>query len=80
MLQPFAQMLRKWLKSPLLHKPLIESRLQAVEELNSQVIFKDDLVKFFDQVYDFDIAFIRPFEPENRMPQELIKLDSRQNN
>ena len=29
----------------------------------------------FDDVYDFNEAFIRPFEPENGLPQDVIKLD-----
>ena len=34
----------------------------------------------FDEVYDFQEAFIHPFVPENGPPLSVIKLDNLQNN
>ena len=68
-----ARLLRKWIKSPLINKVLIEKRLEVVGELHSQVIIREDLVSLLDNVYDLE-RLISRINYGNASPRDLLSL------
>ncbi|WP_339157220.1 DNA mismatch repair protein MutS [Paenibacillus sp. FSL W8-0186] len=49
-----ARMLRRWIDKPLLHRSLIEERLEAVDHLYGSFILREDLKEALKQIYDLE--------------------------
>lgn len=54
-----ARLLRSWVKQPLLKKPLIEMRLDAVEELSGNLISRDEMREYMSSIYDLERLITR---------------------
>ena len=68
-----ARLLRKWLKEPLLNKNSIEQRLQAVQELNSQPMSREEIQELLKEVYDLE-RLISRINYGNANPRDLLSL------
>ncbi|QYR23788.1 DNA mismatch repair protein MutS [Paenibacillus sp. sptzw28] len=49
-----ARMLRRWIDKPLLSKPAIDERLEAVEKLHANFILRDELRRELSEIYDLE--------------------------
>ena len=68
-----ARLLKKWLKAPLLKKERIEKRLLALEELNLNVIRREELIEKLQDVYDLE-RLISRINYGNANPRDLLSL------
>ncbi len=68
-----ARMLRRWLKTPLLHISVIESRLDAIETLNQNIIAREELITLLKQVYDLE-RLISRINYGNATPRDVLSL------
>lgn len=48
------RLLRKWINEPLLDSKEINKRLNAVEELKNEVIFRGDIIDSLKRIYDIE--------------------------
>ncbi len=48
------RLLKKWLLQPLLDKDAINSRLDAVEELSTKIVLKEELAEHLEKIYDIE--------------------------
>jgi len=70
-----SRMLKRFLKEPLLRQVKIEERLDAVEELNKQVIAREELRELLKDVYDLE-RLIGRVNYGNANPKDLLALKS----
>lgn len=68
-----ARLLKKWLQEPLLKQSLIEKRLEAVDDLNKNVIDREEIISLLDQVYDLE-RLIGRINYGNASPRDLLAL------
>ncbi|MBI2151294.1 hypothetical protein HYU21_01045 [Candidatus Woesearchaeota archaeon] len=68
-----ARKLRQWLKEPLLNLQAIEARLQAVEELNQEILIRAEIQEFLQQVQDLERLTGR-INYGNANPRDLLSL------
>ncbi len=54
-----ARMLRSYLEQPLVEKQEIKGRLDAIEELNSQAITREELREYLNSIYDLERLITR---------------------
>ncbi len=66
-----ARTLRGYVEQPLIQKEEIERRLQAVEELNSQMITREELREYLSPVYDLE-RLIGRISYQTANPRDLI--------
>ncbi len=70
-----ARMLRNFVEQPLIHKNEIEARLNAIEELNSQAMNREELREYLSPIYDMERLTSRiTYQTAN--PRDLIALKS----
>lgn len=70
-----ARMLRGYLEQPLIRKEQIEQRLSAVEELNSQLITREELREYLSPIYDME-RLIGRISYQTANPRDLIAFKS----
>ncbi len=68
-----ARLLKKWLHEPLLQKVAIEKRLDAVEELNKNVIAREEIKARLKEVYDVE-RLISRVNYGNATPRDVLSL------
>lgn len=66
-----ARTLRSYVEQPLIHKEEIERRLQAVEELNSRLITREELREYLSPIYDLE-RLIGRISYQTANPRDLI--------
>ncbi len=66
-----ARLLRKFIEQPLIDRQEIERRLEAVEELNSQVIIREELREYLNPIYDLE-RLIGRISYQTANPRDLI--------
>ena len=66
-----ARLLRKFIEQPLIDPKEIEKRLEAVEELNSQVIIREELREYLNPIYDLE-RLIGRISYQTANPRDLI--------
>ncbi len=70
-----ARMLRSFVEQPLIDKKEIEARLDAIEELNSQALNREELREYLNPVYDMERLLSRvTYQTAN--PRDLIAFKS----
>ncbi len=67
------RLLRKWLEQPLIHKELIQNRLDAVEEIVSKFSLYEDLKGSLREVYDIE-RLVGKISSKNVNAKELLSL------
>ncbi len=68
-----ARLLKKWLHEPLLHKAAIGKRLDALEELNKNVIAREEIKAKLREVYDVE-RLISRINYGNASPRDVLSL------
>ncbi len=68
-----SRLLKTWLKKPLLHRPSIEARLNAVEELHKNIILREEIIGLLEGVYDIE-RLISKVNYGNANPRDLLSL------
>ena len=68
-----ARLIKKWLKSPLLNKEVIERRYDALEELNRSIILREEINELLVKVYDLE-RLIGRINYGNATPKDLLAL------
>lgn len=66
-----ARTLRSYLEQPLIDKEEIEKRLTAIEELNSQMITREELREYLNPIYDLE-RLIGRISYQTANPRDLI--------
>ncbi len=66
-----ARMLRGYLEQPLIDKRQIEQRLEAIEELNEQLITREELREYLSPIYDLERLMGR-ISYQTANPRDLI--------
>lgn len=70
-----ARTLRNFVEQPLIHKNEIEARLNAIEELNSQAMNREELREYLSPIYDMErLTSCITYQTAN--PRDLIALKS----
>ena len=70
-----ARMLRSFVEQPLIEKKEIEERLNAIEELNSQAMNREELREYLNPIYDLERLVCRvTYQTAN--PRDLIAFKS----
>ena len=70
-----ARMLRNFVEQPLIEKEEIEERLDAIEELNSQAMNREELREYLNPIYDLERLVSRvTYQTAN--PRDLIAFKS----
>ena len=68
-----ARLLRSYVEQPLIEKPEIERRLDAVEELNADTVSRDELREYLKAIYDLERLLGRvAYQSAN--PKDLLAL------
>lgn len=68
-----ARMLRSFIEQPLIKKEDINERLDAIEELNSNVITREEMREYLDAVYDLE-RLMSKVSYRSANPRDLIAL------
>lgn len=68
-----ARLLRKYIEQPLIVKEDIEKRQQAIEEINSELITRDEIREYLNPVYDLE-RLISRIAYKSANPRELISF------
>ena len=68
-----SRLIKKWIKEPLLNKKAIENRLNAISELNKNVIAREEIVSLLSEVYDLE-RLISRVNYGNANPRDLLSL------
>ena len=68
-----SRLLKKWIKTPLLHVNLIQKRLDCVEELKKKIILQQELGELLKRVYDLE-RLIGRVNYGNASPRDLLSL------
>lgn len=66
-----ARMLRNMIEQPLIYKNDIEARLDAVEQLNNDVINRDEIREYLNSIYDLERLMTR-ISLRNANPRDMI--------
>ncbi len=66
-----ARMLRNMIEQPLIYKNDIEARLDAVEQLNNDVINRDEIREYLNPIYDLERLMTR-ISLRNANPRDMI--------
>ncbi len=66
-----ARTLRSYIEQPLIDRELIEQRLNAIEELNSQMITREELREYLNPIYDLE-RLIGRISYQTANPRDLI--------
>lgn len=66
-----ARTLRGYLEQPLIHKQQIEKRLEAIEELNEQLITREEIREYLSPIYDLERLMGR-ISYQTANPRDLI--------
>lgn len=70
-----ARLLRTYLEQPLIKREAIEERLEAIEELNQEVINRDELREYLNPIYDLERLMTR-ISLRTANPRDLIAFKS----
>ena len=70
-----ARMLRGYIEQPLIDRRQIEARLSVVEELNSQLITREELREYLNSIYDLE-RLIGRISYQTANPRDLIAFKS----
>jgi len=68
-----ARMLRGYMEQPLIDREAIEKRLTAIEELNSQLITREELREYLSPIYDLE-RLIGRISYQTANPRDLISF------
>ncbi len=68
-----SRQLKKWLKKPLLDVNRINKRLDAIEELNKNIIVREEIRDIFKEVFDIE-RLISRVNYGNASPRDLLSL------
>lgn len=68
-----ARLLRTYLEQPLIRKEMIEERLDAIEELNREVINREELREYLNPIYDLERLMTR-ISLRTANPRDLISF------
>jgi DNA mismatch repair protein MutS len=70
-----ARLLRSYVEQPLIHKEEINARLDAIEELNSSVITREEIREYLNPVYDLE-RLVGRISYKSANPRDLIAFKS----
>ncbi|MFR8236791.1 DNA mismatch repair protein mutS [uncultured Clostridium sp.] len=70
-----ARTLRKYIEQPLIHKESIERRLDAVEELKSNAISREEIREYLSPVYDLE-RLVTKITYKSANPRDMIAFQS----
>jgi DNA mismatch repair protein MutS len=70
-----ARLLRSYLEQPLIHKDEIEGRLEAIEDLNTHIITREEIREYLNPVYDLE-RLISRISYRSANPRDLIAFKS----
>ena len=70
-----ARMLRSFVEQPLLEKTEIEKRLDAIEELNKNVLVREEIREYLNSIYDLERLAGR-ISYRNANPRDMIAFSS----
>ena len=70
-----ARTLRTYIEQPLIHKEEIHARLDAIEELNNNVISREEIREYLNPVYDLE-RLISKIAYKTANPRDLIAFKS----
>lgn len=70
-----ARLLRTWIEQPYIDKERIERRLDAIEEINSELINRDEIREYLNPVYDLE-RLISKISCKTANPRDLIAFKS----
>ena len=68
-----ARRMRKYIEQPLIDKAMIESRLDAVEELKNNAITREELREYLGPIYDLE-RLVGKISYQSANPRDLISL------
>lgn len=68
-----ARLLRTYLEQPLIRKEMIEERLDAIEELNREIINREELREYLNPIYDLERLMTR-ISLRTANPRDLISF------
>ncbi len=66
-----ARLLRSWVEQPLIEKSAIEERFDAIEELNSSIISREELSEYLGPIYDLERLITR-ISYQTANPRDLL--------
>ena len=70
-----ARLLRTWIEQPYIDKERIERRLDAIEEINKELINRDEIREYLNPVYDLE-RLISKISCKTANPRDLIAFKS----
>ena len=70
-----ARLLRTWIEQPYIDKKPIEMRLDAIEEINRELINRDEIREYLNPVYDLE-RLISKISCKTANPRDLIAFKS----
>ena len=70
-----ARMLRSFIEQPLIKKAEINARLDAIEELNQNVITREEMREYLDAIYDLE-RLMSKISYRSANPRDLIALQN----
>lgn len=70
-----ARLLRSYIEQPLIDKEQIEARLDAIEELNENVITREEIREYLNPIYDME-RLISKISYKTANPRDLIAFQS----
>ena len=70
-----ARLLRTWIEQPYIDKERIERRLDAIEEINGELINRDEIREYLNPVYDLE-RLISKISCKTANPRDLIAFKS----
>ncbi len=70
-----ARMLRTYIEQPLIHKPEITKRQNAIEELNMSFISREEICEYLNPIYDLE-RLIGRISYKTANPRDLISFKS----
>ena len=68
-----ARMLRTYIEQPLINAPIILNRQKAIEELNSDLIERDELREYLNPIYDLE-RLVGKISYKSANPRDLISF------
>lgn len=70
-----ARMLRSYVEQPLIDKALIEKRLDAITELNSKAMLREEIREYLNPIYDLE-RLISRISYQSANPRDLISFQN----
>ncbi len=70
-----ARLLRTWIEQPFIDKKQIERRLDAIEEINTELINRDEIREYLNPVYDLE-RLISKISCKTANPRDLVAFKS----